>query len=435
MKIHAITFLAGALLALSACGPQELILDGERLDYRDPFGTGETAGEVEAPGSAPFAAPGQVANAEWPPAPGRTINATLDTPLAPVWSLPIGRGEDRKHRISAMPVVADGRVYTMDSRARVAATSTGGAALWSTDLTPATDNPDDATGGGIAVSGGRVFATTGFAEVSALDAATGSRIWTHKLTSAPNGAPGVSEGRVYVAALDGTGVALDAATGRVLWTVTASSSPTGVIADGSPVATGNVVVFPFASNELVALEPSTGTQIWTAYILGERLGRVYARVSDVTGGPVLAGDTVYAGTHSGQTVAIDAGTGRERWRADDGALSPPLVAGGSVFVISDQSELIRLDAATGDAIWRVPLPYFTRERVRRQAEIFAHYGPVLAGGEVVVVSNDGLVRTFSPTDGALLSSGPLPSGAAAEPAVAGGTLFVVGENGTLTAFR
>jgi outer membrane protein assembly factor BamB len=52
-----------------------------------------------------------------------------------------------------------------------------------------------------------------------------------------------------------------------------------------------------------------------------------------------------------------------------------------------------------------------------------------------VASSDGLVRVFDPANGALIGSLPLPAGAAAEPLVAGGTLYVLASDGTLNAFR
>ncbi|HOZ35146.1 MAG TPA: PQQ-binding-like beta-propeller repeat protein, partial [Tabrizicola sp.] len=93
------------------------------------------------------------------------------------------------------------------------------------------------------------------------------------------------------------------------------------------------------------------------------------------------------------------------------------------------------DAATGEVIWSVEMPYFTKDKVKKRKGIYAHYGPVLAGGRVMVVSSDGLLRAFDPTDGSLTHTAEIPGGAAAQPAVAGGTLYVVGGNGQLHAFR
>ncbi|MEO8532087.1 MAG: PQQ-binding-like beta-propeller repeat protein, partial [Deltaproteobacteria bacterium] len=68
-------------------------------------------------------------------------------------------------------------------------------------------------------------------------------------------------------------------------------------------------------------------------------------------------------------------------------------------------------------------------------EVYAHYGPILAGGRLLVASNDGVLRMFSPESGALIGQTELPGGAASNPVIVGGTLYVVNQNGQLLAYR
>ena len=67
---------------------------------------------------------------------------------------------------------------------------------------------------------------------------------------------------------------------------------------------------------------------------------------------------------------------------------------------------MRLDAVDrrGDLVGRSALFHQGRSRASVEA-IYAHYGPVLAGGRLVVASSDGVLRFFSPTDGALVGHG------------------------------
>ena len=134
-------------------------------------------------------------------------------------------------------------------------------------------------------------------------------------------------------------------------------------------------------------------------------------------------------------MAIDLNSGNRIWTARDGAYGPVAVAANSVFMISDQSELIRLDAETGEEIWARELPYFKRERARRAKAIYAHYGPVLAGGNLWVASDDGTLKSYDPATGDPLATVALPGGAASSMAVAGGTMFIVSGRGQLHAFR
>lgn len=435
---RALRFLTcAALLALAGCGQREEILVGERLDVRADLSAPAAARTEDR--AAAIALPRMRALADWThhaSDPAHTIpHAALAATPRLIFSVPIGAGDDRRHRISADPVVGGGRIYTVDSRARVMAHATSGAPLWSRDTTPAGEPEDDASGAGLAYSGGRLFVSTGFGQVHALDAATGRVLWTQDLDNAASGAPTVSNGRVYVVDRGARGWALDAGTGRVEWTVNGTPSAAGVVGGAAPAISGDTVVLPFASRELVALFARGGTRKWTADVAGTRQGRVYASITDISGDPVIAGGTVYAGSPSGRTNAFELGSGDLVWSAEEGAMSPVVVAGGSVFAVSDLAELVRLDASSGERIWGTALPFFERSAPRKRRGVFAHYGPVLAAGRLWVASGDGQLRAFAPQSGALVGAIPLPGGAATNPVVAGRTLYVVSSDGRLLAFR
>lgn len=67
--------------------------------------------------------------------------------------------------------------------------------------------------------------------------------------------------------------------------------------------------------------------------------------------PVIAGETVYAGTMDGKLLALDLGSGNLRWSALVGAVvASPAVAEGRVLVASSL-EVDALDAASGRPLW------------------------------------------------------------------------------------
>ena len=352
-----------------------------------------------------------------------------------MWSTSIGAGETRKHRISADPIVAENKIFTLDARSQVRAISTGGNLLWSADLTPGYERNQDASGGGLAYGAGMVFATSGFGALTALDAETGDVLWTQDTDAVVSSAPAYADGLVYVVSRNNVAWAINADNGRVRWQLPGTPSPSGMVGGAAPLVTGRTVVFPFGSSELVAALRKSGIRVWGTAISGQRRGRVYASVTDITGDPVLVGDRIYAATQSGRSVALSAASGERIWTAEEGAYSPVYPAGSAVFLVSDEARLIRLDAETGSEVWAVELPNFTRERERRRKAVFAHFGPVLAGGRLVVASDDGLIRYFSPDDGSALGTLAIRGGAASDPVIADGTLYVISKSGQLHAFR
>lgn len=432
MRNWILTLTGVAMLA--GCGNGEVILQGQREDLRG----GEQLAAFENQTRA-IRLPGVSRNASWTHRPGspgyRTANAALSASPALVWSAGIGAGNNRRQRITADPVVADNRVFTMDAVGTLSAISTSGAPLWSRNLTPARDSSKDASGGGLAYHDGKLFVTTGFGRLEAVDPATGATLWEQKLEAIGSGSPVVYGTLVYLVSGDERGWAIDTSTGKVAWQINSVPSVANVQSPSAPAVNDRLVVFPFGSGEVQATFRRGGLRLWEAGVAGERLGRAINKVGDISGDPVIAGNSVYAANHSGRLVALDLETGERKWTAEEGALGPVWPVGGSVFLVSDRNQLVRLNSSDGAPIWAVDLPYFVKDRPKKQSSIFAHYGPILAGGRLVVASSDGLLRSFDPSSGQLLHSAEIPGGASSNPVVAGGVLYVVGGDGQLHAFR
>ena len=421
------------LIVLASCGDQDVILPGERLAIR--------AGDaVPVNRATPIRLSPTVNHTAWTHRAGsashRLQHPAFSSTPAQIWAADIGQGNDRRHRISADPVAAEGRIFTVDSRALVTATATSGATRWSRDLTPASDNADDASGGGLAIVDGQLYVTTGFGDLFALDASTGATIWRQRLNAPATGAPTVGGGLVYVATRNNTAWAIDATDGRVRWQLGSPPSVSGVVNGAAPAIGNGLVIFPYGSAQIAGAFPKGGLQVWNASVAGSRPGRAYAQLSDVSADPVVQGSRIYVGNPSGRILAVDAASGDSVWSTNEGATGPVWVDGGSVFLMSDRAELVRLRADNGSRIWGVQLPNLVPvRRARLQRDIFAHFGPVLAGGQLWVASGDGQLRSFNPVDGSQTATTPLPGGAATRPIVVDGVMYIVSGTGQLLAFR
>jgi outer membrane protein assembly factor BamB len=438
------TVVIGALaaLALAGCAKKDPILPGQREAIREVLQTEARRAQsdpVPVNRALPLSLPAASANPEWRQRPGtpigRAAHPALSATPALIWSANIGAGDGRRLRITADPVVAGGRIFTLDARAKVAAVSPSGQVLWTRDLTPPLEDPDNASGGGLAYGEGKLFVVTNFGAISALDPATGAVIWTQKLGAPTTTAPSVHDGLVYVVAGDEVAWAIEADTGRMRWQVSGTPDINNVLGGPAPAITDKYAVFSFGAGEVLGTLRRGGLQLWEAQIAGERRGLASGRVRDITGDPVIVGDRVYVGTHSGRMVALSLGSGKRLWTAEEGPLNPIWPAGDSLFLVSDRNELLRLSAEDGSRIWGQQLPLFTERKPKRQAGIVGHYGPVLAGGQLVLASADGKLRLFDPVSGQQRHSIDLPGGASSNPVVAGDTLYVVSKKGQLLAFR
>lgn len=426
-------------LALAACSNADAPLPGQRIPVRPEEAP---LAQTDAAAVRPVGIPAPALNADWThrngAAGGRLVNPAFSAAPQLRWSVNIGEGDAKRRRILTGPIVAGGLVYTIDAAGQLSAVTRSGQIAWTQSLVPPEQAGDSGPGGGFSYAGGVLYVTTGFGEVRALDPATGRILWSKAFEGPIRAAPTVADGRVFVVTRNDVAFALDARSGQILWQAQGVGG-VGLLGGASPAVDGQLAVIPFASGEVLGLVARSGLQVWGTAITGGRRGLVRSGISDISGDPVIDGDTVYASNQGGRTVSLDRATGERRWTMGEGAYGPAWPVGGSLFLMSDEGALVRADAATGRLIWTTQLPsdgppsgIFRRGP---PIAVIAHYGPVLAGGRLWVAGGDGLLRAFDPSTGAPLGSVALPGGAGAPPAVAGGVMYVVNRDGQLLAFQ
>ncbi|WP_316014177.1 PQQ-like beta-propeller repeat protein [Roseobacter sp. HKCCA0434] len=422
--------LAAFALSLSGCGffDREEIVPGERIAVRPA-----AQADITAPATG---LPAPMRNRAWTHEGGMPTHAiphpALGAQLSRAFSASIGAPSRPDAQITSGPVGNTAAIYTLDSQATVTATSPSGARLWSRSLVPEGDRAEDGFGGGVALGEGKVFVTTGFGEIFALDAASGAIQWQQQVGAPFRAPPTVFGPRVIAVGRDDVARAFDAGTGQLLWRLTGARGDAGVLGGAQAATDGQLVILPFSSGELVGAFARNGRRAWAAAMSTGRRGLARSSIGDVTGDPVFAETDVIAGNQSGTIVSIDPRSGRRNWTHGDGAQDAPLVVGQAIFAVTDQAELIRLDRASGAVVWRRQLA----ERNPRDRDLAARYtGPVIAGGRLFVANGHDGVEVFDPATGAALGRLDISRGVAAAPAVIDGTLYVLSNEGALVAFR
>ncbi len=427
-------FAVLAFGTLSACGGNNnRILEGERLSMRpqEQLSVENRAAAISL-GNA-------VSNAAWlqqgfganhvVPHLALSANPTLR------WSADIGRGNTDRSRITSTPVIANSVIYTLDAAGRVQASATdSGAALWNVDITPLGERSGaEGFGGGLALDGGRLYVTTGFGELLAIDTANRSIVWRYGFNAPLRGGPTVAAGRVFVMGSNDVAYGIDGARGKLSWSLAGPQTSGPVTMGGSsPAVSGSNIVLPFSSGRSMGATTG-GTGRWNGDVNQARLSDVRATIGGFPGAPVISGNRAYLGNAGGRFAALQISTGNPSWELPVGATGPAAVIGGSVFLVSDTSQLLRVDAASGRVIWAAQLPEFAKPEKRRG--FIAHFGPVVAGGQVIVAGTDGRLRFFDPVSGAASYSVDIPGGAASAPVVAAGVLYLQNQKGKLLAFQ
>jgi outer membrane protein assembly factor BamB len=275
----------------------------------------------------------RIAGSDWPQLLGPARNGVYngpplgDTwpPTGPpvLWQKPIGQG-------FAGPVVADGRLILFhrvgDEEVVESFDPRTGSTQWR-HAYPTSYRDDSGFDEGPravpVVANGRVYTFGAEGQLQALDLVTGRPIWrldtmrrfrVRKGLFGSAGSPLVENGRV-IANIGGKGagiVAFDAETGAVLWTSTddeaSYSSPVGATLDGVRLA-----VF-LTRNGLVGVDPATGA------VRFKRRWRSRSAVSVNAATPLVIGDLVFVSAAYGTGAAVLRVQGNELielWSSDD----------------------------------------------------------------------------------------------------------------------
>jgi outer membrane protein assembly factor BamB len=377
-------------------------------------------------------------NASWPQSGGYPDHAMHHLAggdrLAQVWRVGIGEGSGDDGRILTTPVIAGGRVFTIDAIAEISAfDADNGDRLWSLD--PRLEGgEEDGFGGGLAYAGGHLFVTTGFGHVLALDPGNGAELWRRDIGIPMRAAPVVVGGRVFVVTYDNQLWALSAADGAVQWSNAGITETAGLLGAAAPAVDNDIVIAPYSSGELIALRVENGRTVWTDSLGTQRPGTgSLAALNDINGSPVIDRGVVYAISHGGRLVAIDLRTGSRIWEQDIAGLNTPWIAGDYLFVVTVDGDVVCLARRNGRVRWVHSLPRFEDSENRDEPVFWS--GPLLLGDRLIVLGSNGDALAISPYSGRLLGRLEMPHGVRIAPVAANRTLYILTDDGDLIALR
>ncbi|MFK7867028.1 MAG: PQQ-binding-like beta-propeller repeat protein [Alphaproteobacteria bacterium] len=436
-SVHKVNF-AGALIVgvmlLAACsGEQEKILPGKRIPIM--LGNSEIAVDVSLAG-VPILLPKPNPNNGFPQSGGFVDHANyhlaLPDQIKRKWSVSLGSFDSDDGEVT-QPVIAEGRIYSVDHKYRVQAIDNmTGKRVWQLDLeVPKADR--EAIGGGIAYDQGRIFVTTAYRMLYALNADDGTILWQTNLESPTHSAPSVAGNRLVVITLDNQARGFDLETGELMWRHFGISEVAGLRGGASPAISGNLVVFPYSSGEVFALRLDNGRELWSESLASLQPINALASLADIKANPVIDRGAVYVIGHAGRMMAIDASSGVRAWERNIGGVEMPWAAGEHVFVLGLDASLFALTRKGGKARWRTYLPQF--EDMEDMTGRILWKGPVLAGDRLLLANNLGEVLSISPYDGAVLGEIDVGGSIRTLPIIADNHLYLLKDDGTLLAYH
>jgi outer membrane protein assembly factor BamB len=236
--------------------------------------------------------------------------------------------------------------------------------------------------------------------------------------------PVVGDGRLYV--LDGRDElsALDPKTGRDIWrTVIAHTRGPGREGFGGGVAYGDGLVYVTSGFRFVAAyDARTGKEVWR-----------FPTTAPVHGAPTVAGDKIYFIDVSDQLQALDAKTGHSLWTyqaLEEPArmliASSPAVSGDEVVAPFASGELVGVNAANGNELWTAVFTLTNRNNALSEIRDITGR-PVISKGTVYAGSHSGVVGAVDIRTGT--TEWTLPTASITTPWASGDVVYIVDQQG------
>lgn len=321
------------------------------------------------------------------------------------WTAKIGAvGYPLDMRVTGTQVAlasSDGTVVALDARS--------GRELWRASA-------NAKLSAGVGSDGQRTAVATEANEVVVFEA--GRELWRHKLTAQVVTAPFVAGGRVFVLASDRSVTALDGASGRRLWSQQRPGDPLVLRQSGVILAVGDTLVVGL-SGRLVGLNPLNGQVRWDAPVATPRGTNDVERLVDLVGRVSRVGDSVCVRAFQVGVGCVDAARGTLVWTKPSQGYAGVDGDDRMVYAPESDGKLVAWRRSGGEQAW-------VSERLRyRQLS-----APLALGRSVIVGDDSGTVHFLSREDGSPLTRVSTDGSAiAAAPVVAQDMLVVVTRNG------
>lgn len=276
-----------------------------------------------------------------------------------------------------------------------------------------------------AVVGNVVYVGSGDGNLYALDRLTGAKVWNYNARSAVSSSPALDNGAVYFGTYDGRFFAVDARTGALRWKLATGpvvpfpwGHESGDRYTSSPNPASGLVVFGAGDGLVYAVDAATGKVKWKSRTDGR-----------VRGSPAVVDSSVYVGSFDGRMYAFDLATGKQRWRFDTQGVS--LFSGNFGY---DRRSIQSSPAVASDVVYvgaRDGFVYAIGAKDGKLRWTFDHQGswinssPAVADGVVYDGSSDAqFVQALDAGSGRELWRVNMSTTIWASPSVAGEHLYV-----------
>lgn len=325
------------------------------------------------------------------------------------WKVSGATGRSKNDLPMTTPVIIDNKIYTLDNESTLFVRDLkDGKEVWHMEGT-------GLQGVGLTADKKLVVAMDENGTVKAFNT-TGKELWKKEFKTPFRNAPLLNGESLYLLSLNNDLWVLNAKTGTEKWHYKTTSPLTLLQGMGRPALSGDVLIVPFSTGEVVAFNANTGVLSWIQDLVGEKSFDAIADITQMSASPVIENGIVYLIGHGGKTMAVNLKTGESLWQISRGGRTTPLVSGNALFFVDNKNNLVAVNKKSGKLFWEEVLDKSVWK------------GPYLMDDELVLFSDEKSILV-SPKDGktTILERKMVGS----TPAVVNDGIFFLGDNGTL----
>ena len=434
-------FIIGLTLLLSACTDKYI---GEKKNKKIPEGKRIPVVEIKESFNIED---GKVKNIvlpkpqpveEWP-LPGGIAHHSIQhiatkASFELLYKTDIGIGSSYRDKLLGEPIAVNDKIYTVDVNAEVAETDVStGKTLWRKRLEPLFSSQGHVLQGvGVSYDDGKIFVALGSGEIQAIDTQTKETVWKKTLPTPLRSAPLAYGGRIYTQSADNKVTALSSFNGEILWSHDFGAEGATIMGVPSPAADMGVVIFGLSVGEVVALRSDTGSFLWRSSVGGAVSFGALEDMRDIKGRIIIDNNKVYVSSNL-KTAVLNLKDGSIIWEKDISSINSPILAGDYLFLVTTDNYLLTVLEKSGEAVAGIKLPLYEDEK-DKTGRIF-WTGPLLIEDKLIVASNCGQLRIYSPYTGKLEKEINIGEPVSISMIAFKNNIIVLGDRGTLTVFK
>ncbi|MCC6302342.1 MAG: outer membrane protein assembly factor BamB [Gammaproteobacteria bacterium] len=251
------------------------------------------------------------------------------------------------------PFVEGRRFFYSDRPDRVVALDArNGRRVWSTVLSPPTEEGPVRLSGGIGAGEGLLYVGTDEGEIIALDPDDGAVRWRTQLSGEVLAIPLARDGTLVVRTNDGHLSALDPVSGNPLWSYSSTVPALSLRGASRPLIDQGRVFAGFANGKLAALALDSGEVLWEVTV-GVPEGRSeLERMVDIDADPVLVDGVIYAAAYQARLVALTSVAGSVLWSRELSTAQDMASDADTLYLAQDDGRIFAISRRSGAILWQ-----------------------------------------------------------------------------------